>query len=137
LIPDGDVSAAIATALPDSGVDVRLGTGGAPEGVLAAAALRCLGGGFQGRLVFRNEEEIKRAKKMGIKNVNKIYTCQELARGENIMFACTGVTDGDLLKGVHFFHGGAETHSLVMRSKTGTLRFITTRHTFDRMPDYE
>ncbi len=137
LIPDGDVSAAIATALPDSGVDVLLGTGGAPEGVLAAAALRCLGGGFQGKLVFRNEEEIKRAKKMGVQNVNRIYTCEELARGENIMFACTGVTDGDLLKGVHFFHGGAETHSLVMRSKTGTLRFITTRHTFDRMPDYE
>ena len=137
LIPDGDVSAAIATALPDSGVDVLLGTGGAPEGVLAAAALRCLGGAFQGKLVFRNEEEIRRAKKMGVKNVHKIYSCEELARGDNIMFACTGVTDGDLLKGVHFFPGGAETHSLVMRSKTGTLRFITTRHTFDRMPDYE
>ncbi|MCI0596622.1 MAG: class II fructose-bisphosphatase, partial [candidate division Zixibacteria bacterium] len=76
LIPDGDVSAAIATALPDSGVDVLLGTGGAPEGVLAAAALRCLGGGFQGKLTFRNEEEIKRAKRMGIKNVNKIYSCE-------------------------------------------------------------
>lgn len=137
LIPDGDVSAAVATALPDSGVDVLLGTGGAPEGVLAAAALRCLGGAFQGRLVFRNEEELRRAKKMGVKNTDRIYTCEELARGENIMFACTGVTDGDLLRGVHFFPGGAETHSLVMRSKTGTLRFITTRHLFDRMPDYE
>jgi fructose-1,6-bisphosphatase II len=137
LIPDGDVSGAIAAALPDSGVDALLGTGGAPEGVLAAAALRCLGGGFQGRLAFRNEEEIRRAKKMGIKNPNKIYTCEELARGDNIMFACTGVTDGEMLKGVHFLPGGAETHSLVMRSKTQTLRFITTRHSFDRMPDYD
>ncbi len=137
LIPDGDVSAAVATALPDSGIDVLLGTGGAPEGVLAAAALRCLGGGFQGRLVFRNADEIKRAKKMGIKNINRIYSCEELAKGDNIMFACTGVTDGDMLKGVHFFGGGAETHSLVMRSKSGTLRFITTRHSFDQMPEYE
>jgi len=137
LIPDGNVSAAVATALPDSGIDVLLGTGGAPEGVLAAAALRCLGGGFQGRLVFRNADEIKRAKKMGIKNINRIYSCEELAKGDNIMFACTGVTDGDMLKGVHFFGGGAETHSLVMRSKSGTLRFITTRHSFDQMPEYE
>ncbi len=136
LIPDGDVSAAIATALPDTGVDVLMGTGGAPEGVLAAAALRCVGGGLRARLKPRNEKEIERAKKMGIRNLDKVYTEQELAGGTNIMFAATGITDGDMLKGVRFFGGGAETHSLVMRCKTGTIRFITTRHSFDRKPIY-
>lgn len=136
LIPDGDVSAAIATALPDTGVDVLMGIGGAPEGVIAAAALRCVGGGMQARLVPRNKEEEQRAKKMGVKDINKIFREDELAKGNNIMFAATGVTDGDMLKGVRFFGGGAYTHSIVMRSKSGTIRFIETTHFFDRKPKY-
>jgi fructose-1,6-bisphosphatase II len=136
LIPDGDVSAAIATALPDTGVDVLMGIGGAPEGVIAAAALRCVGGGMQARLVPRNKEEERRAKKMGIKDINRIFREDELAKGNNIMFAATGVTDGDMLKGVRFFGGGAHTHSIVMRSKSGTIRFIETTHFFDRKPKY-
>lgn len=136
LIPDGDVSAAIATALPDTGVDVLMGIGGAPEGVLAAAALRCVGGALHARLVFRNETEIQRARKMGIEDQKKIYTEQELAKGDNIMFAATGITDGDMLKGVRFYGHGAETHSLVMRSKTGTIRFIQTKHFFDHEPEF-
>lgn len=136
LIPDGDVSAAIATALPDTGVDVLMGIGGAPEGVIAAAALRCVGGGMQARLIPRNKEEERRAKKMGVKDINKIFREDELAGGKNIMFAATGVTDGDMLKGVRFFGGGAYTHSIVMRSKSGTIRFIETTHFFDRKPKY-
>lgn len=136
LIPDGDISAAIATAIPDTGVDVLMGIGGAPEGVIAAAALRCVGGGMQARLVPRNQEEEKRAKKMGLKDLGKIFRENELAKGDNIMFAATGVTDGDMLKGVRFFGGGAHTHSIVMRSKSGTIRFIETTHFFDRKPKY-
>ena len=136
LIPAGDVSAAIATAIPDTGVDVLMGIGGAPEGVIAAAALRCVGGGMQARLVPRNKEEEKRAKKMGLKDLGKIFRENELAKGDNIMFAATGVTDGDMLKGVRFFGGGAHTHSIVMRSKSGTIRFIETTHFFDRKPKY-
>ena len=135
LIGDGDVSAAIATCNPASGVDVLMGTGGAPEGVIAAAALRCVGGDFQGRLKPRNELEIERAKKMGIAEVEKIFRIDELASG-NVMFAATGVTDGDYLKGVHFFAGGATTHSVVMRSQSGTVRFLETAHHFDRKPNY-
>jgi fructose-1,6-bisphosphatase II len=136
LIPDGDVSAAIAAALPGTGIDVLVGIGGAPEGVLAAAALRCIGGELQARLVPRNKEEIERAKKMGIKDISKVYKCSELARGNNIMFAATGVTDGDLLKGVRFRKGGAVTYSLVMRSSTRTRRFIETEHYFESQPSY-
>jgi fructose-1,6-bisphosphatase II len=136
LIPDGDISAAIATAIPDTGVDVLMGIGGAPEGVIAAAALRCVGGGMQARLVPRNKEEERRAKKMGLKDLGKIFREDELAKGDNIMFAATGVTDGDMLKGVRFFGGGAHTHSIVMRSKSGTIRFIETTHFFDRKPKY-
>jgi fructose-1,6-bisphosphatase II len=128
LIPDGDVSAAIATALPDTGVDVLMGTGGAPEGVLAAAAMRCVGGALQGRLKPRNQQEIDRAKAMGVADVNRVYTESELARGENIMFAATGVTNGDMLRGVQFTPWGAVTHSIVMRSLTRSIRFIETRH---------
>ncbi len=136
LIQDGDVSAAIATAMPGTGVDVLAGIGGAPEGVLAAAALRCLGGGLQARLVPRSQEEIERARRFGIKDINKLYSCDELARGENVMFAATGVTDGDLLNGVRFRHDGATTHSLVMRSITRTVRFIVTEHYFVGEPKY-
>ena len=136
LILDGDVSAAMATALPGTGVDVLMGTGGAPEGVLAAAALRCLGGAIQGRLVPRNPQEAARCKQMGIKNINKIFKTEELARGNNIMLAATGVTDGDMLKGVRYTSTGAYTHSIVMRSKSGTIRFISTEHHFTEEPDY-
>jgi fructose-1,6-bisphosphatase II len=130
LIPDGDVSAAIATAIPSTGVDVLVGIGGAPEGVLSAAALRCLGGGLQGRLRFRGDEERARARRMGIEDENRIYRECELARGDSIVFACTGVTDGDMLPGVRYFAHGAETHSMVMRYQTGTVRTIVTRHRF-------
>jgi fructose-1,6-bisphosphatase II len=126
----------MATALPGTGVDVLMGIGGAPEGVLAAAALRCLGGAIQGRLVPRNAEEAARARKMGVKNINKVFKTEELARGDNIMLAATGVTDGDLLKGVRYTSSGAYTHSIVMRSKTGTIRFISTEHHFTDDPDY-
>ena len=135
LIPDGDVSAAIATAKEESGVDVLMGIGGAPEGVIAAAALRCVGGDMQGRLKPRNDDEIMRAKKMGIKDINKIYHIEELAKGD-VMFAATGVTDGDFLRGVRFFGGGAETHSVVMRSQTRTIRYITATHYFKHKPSY-
>ncbi len=133
LIGDGDVSAAIATCKPESGVDVLMGTGGAPEGVIAAAALRCTGGDFQGKLVFRHEEERKRAAVMGIREENRIYRIEELAAGP-VLFCATGVTQGTYLNGVRYFKGGAKTHSVVMRSETGTVRFIETEHYFDRKP---
>jgi len=136
LIPDGDVAAAIATALPDTGIHLLMGTGGAPEGVLAAAALRCIGGAMKGRLRFRNEEEIVRAKGMGVNDVDRIYDLYDLAQGDRIMFCATGVTNGDLLKGVRFVRGGAWTHSLVMRAQSGTIRYIETQHFFDRKPKY-
>lgn len=136
LIADGDVSAAIATALPGTGVDVLMGTGGAPEGVLAAAALKCVGGAMQGRLKPRNEKEAERAKKMGVTDINRVFTEDDLAQGEEIMFAATGVTNGDMLRGVHFQQGGAMTHSIVMRARTRTLRFIETHHSFDGEPIY-
>ncbi len=135
LIPDGDVSAAIATCFQSTGVDVLMGIGGAPEGVIAAAAIRCSGGDMQGRLVPRNNDEIERAKRMGIRDISKVYTLEELARG-NVMFAATGVTDGDLLKGVRFFGGGATTSSVVMRSQSRTVRYIQTTHHFEFKPVY-
>ena len=135
LIGDGDVSAAIATAKPETGIDLLIGIGGAPEGVLAAAALRCVGGEFQGRLAPRNEEEIERAKKMGVLDIKKKFTIDELAAGD-VMFAATGVTDGDYLQGVHFFTGGATTQSVVMRSKTKTVRVINATHYFEHKPSY-
>jgi len=135
LIGDGDVSAAIATTKPETGIDLLLGIGGAPEGVLAAAALRCVGGEFQGRLKPRNNEEIERAQKMGVTDINKKYAIEELAAGD-VMFAATGVTDGDYLQGVHFFSGGATTQSVVMRSKTRTVRIINATHFFEHKPIY-
>jgi fructose-1,6-bisphosphatase II len=136
LITDGDVSAAISTCKDATGIDVLFGTGGAPEGVLAAAALRCIGGDMQGRLKYRSDDEMRRAEKMGVKDHNKVYKLEELAQG-NVMFAATGVTDGAYLKGVHFFGGGASTHTVVMRSKSGTVRFIEAEHDFTRKPMYE
>jgi fructose-1,6-bisphosphatase class II len=135
LIGDGDVSAAIATTKPETGIDMLLGIGGAPEGVLAAAALRCVGGEFQGRLAPRNNEEIERAKKMGVTDIKKKFQIGELAAGD-VMFAATGVTDGDYLQGVHFFAGGATTQSVVMRSKTKTIRVINATHYFEHKPNY-
>ena len=129
LIGDGDVSGVIATSEPGSGVDIYMGTGGAPEGVLAAAALRCIGGFMQGRLLFRNDDEKSRAAKWGVKDLNRKYMMQDLASG-NVMFAATGVTDGAMLHGVRRFSGGATTHSIVMRSMTGTVRRIETHHNF-------
>jgi len=135
LIEDGDVSGAISTCEPTTGVDILFGIGGAPEGVLAAAALRCINGDMQGRLRPRNDDEIARAKKMGITDINKVYKIDELAHG-HLMFAATGVTNGDFLKGVRYFGGGASTHSLVMRSLSGTVRYIEAVHHFDTKPKY-
>ncbi|MDP2698245.1 class II fructose-bisphosphatase [Thalassospira sp.] len=131
MIDDGDVAGVIATSEKISGVDIYMGTGGAPEGVLAAAALRCIGGQFQGRLVFRNDDEIARAKKWGIEDLTRIYKLTDLARG-NVMFAATGVTDGAMLRGVRRFANGAETDSIVMRSQSGTVRYVRAVHDFSR-----
>ena len=135
LIGDGDVSAAIATCFPETGVDVLMGIGGAPEGVIAAAAIRCMGGDMQGRLKPRNDKEIERAKKMGIGDVDKVFGVEEMARG-HVVFAASGVTSGDFLRGVRFFKGGAETNSVVMRSKSRTIRYIQSRHHFEHKPVY-
>ena len=135
LIGDGDVSGAVMTANPDSGIDVLFGTGGAPEGVIAAAALKCVGGELQGRLRFRSAEEKARAERMGIKDEHRIYSTEDLAKGD-VMFAATGVTKGYLLDGVSFFGGGATTESIVMRSKSGTVRVIKATHHFNTKPRY-
>jgi fructose-1,6-bisphosphatase II / sedoheptulose-1,7-bisphosphatase len=127
LIPDGDVAGVIATADPATGIDIYIGTGGAPEGVLAAAALRCVGGQMQGRLVFRNEEEVARARRWGIEDLERVYTLEEMASGDCI-FAATGVTDGSLLKGVHRGRGCTTTESIVMRASTGTVRRVSTEY---------
>ncbi len=132
LIPDGDVSAVIATTDPATGIDVYVGNGGAPEGVLAAAALQCVGGSILGRLIFRNKDEIERAEKWGIKDMKKIYTTDDLAKPGNVMFAATGVTDGTMLRGVRRYPGGASTSTLVMRSKSGTVRKVEATHNFTR-----
>jgi fructose-1,6-bisphosphatase II len=131
LITDGDVAGALDTAFPDTGVDVLMGTGGAPEGVIAAAGLRCLGGDMQGRLRFRNDAERERARAMGHSDLDRIFTAEELARG-NVMLSATGVTHGQFLKGVRFGADGVRSHSVVMRSKTGTIRFIETMHRVGR-----
>jgi fructose-1,6-bisphosphatase II / sedoheptulose-1,7-bisphosphatase len=127
LIPDGDVAGVIATTDPDTGIDVYMGTGGAPEGVLAAAALRCVGGQMQGRLVFRNDDEVARAHRWGIEKLDQIYTLEEMAKGDCI-FAATGVTDGSLLRGVHRRSNCVTTESVVMRASTGTVRRVSTEY---------
>ncbi len=129
LIGDGDVSGVIATAQPNAGIDLYMGSGGAPEGVLAAAALRCIGGQFQGRLIFRNDAERERAKRWGVTDLDKKYTLYDLAKGD-VMFCATGVTTGPMLEGVRRFAGGAITHSVVMRSKSGTVRYVEAHHNF-------
>jgi fructose-1,6-bisphosphatase class II len=131
LIGDGDVSAGIAPCWEETGIDLLMGTGGAPEGVITAAAVKCLGGDFQGRLKFRNEGERERAMKMGLKDLDRAYGRDELARG-SVMFCATGVTDGPLLKGVRSLSGNrATTHSIVMRSATGTVRRVEAEHNFN------
>jgi len=128
LIPDGDVAGVIATTNEDTGIDMYMGSGGAPEGVLAAAALRCVGGQFKGRLLFRNEDEKARARRWGITDLNKQYDLSELARGDCI-FAATGVTDGSLLAGVKRRKGGTmTTESVVMRASSGTVRWVKGEH---------
>ncbi len=136
MIGDGDVQAAVAAGMPNTGIDVLMGIGGAPEGVIAAAALKCIGGDFQGRLVFTKEDQKERAKMMGVLDINKVYKIGELAQGK-VMFCATGVTNGSMLKGVQFYAGGARTHSMVMRSETGTVRFIEAEHNFLRKPGYD
>jgi fructose-1,6-bisphosphatase II / sedoheptulose-1,7-bisphosphatase len=134
LISDGDVSGVIATSSPETRVDIYMGSGGAPEGVLAAAALCCIGGQMQGRLLFRNDEERGRARRLGIEDLDRKYDLLDLARGD-VLFAATGVTDGSMLKGVSWFPGGARTSSIVMRSGTGTVRVIEATHDFRRAPN--
>ena len=127
LIPDGDVAGVIAVSDPANGIDVYMGSGGAPEGVLAAAALRCVGGQMQGRLIFRNDDEIARAKRWGIEELDRIYRLEDMAKGDCI-FAATGVTDGSLLKGVHRTRGCTTTESIVMRASSGTVRRVSAEH---------
>jgi fructose-1,6-bisphosphatase II len=133
LITDGDVSAAISCAVQGTGVHAVMGIGGAPEGVITAAALRCLGGELQARFRFRNDEERERAiRMMGTADETRVYRTEDLASGDHLVFAATGVTGGDLLAGVRFFGGGARTHSLVMAYQAKQVRFVDTVHMFDR-----
>lgn len=135
LLSDGDVAAAINTAFPDTGVDVLFGIGGAPEGVLAAVGLKCLGGEIQGRLVPQNQEEVERCKRMGIVKPNQVLLMDDLVKGDDCIFAATGVTDGELLKGVRLQGSKATTQSIVMRARSGTVRFINADHRLERKPN--
>jgi len=136
LISDGDVSGVIATSTEETGVDLYIGSGGAPEGVLAAAALRCIGGQMQGRLIFRNDDEKERAQRWGIEDLDRKYNLLDLAKGD-VMFAATGVTDGTMVRGVRRQRHGGSTSSIVMRSSTGTVRYISSYHDFTRKPGWE
>lgn len=135
LIPAGDVAAAINTAFENTGVDILLGSGGAPEGVLAAVALKCLGGELQGKLVPSNDDEIERCVEMGISDLNRVICMNDFCSGDDAIFAATGVTDGELLKGVQFKGSKATTQSLVMRAKSGTVRFIDGEHSLQKKPN--
>ncbi|HEY4600783.1 MAG TPA: class II fructose-bisphosphatase [Cerasibacillus sp.] len=135
LIPDGDVAGAVNTAFDHTGVDILLGTGGAPEGVLAAVALKCLGGEIQGQLVPSNEEERKRCKQMGIEDLNKVFYMEDFCSGDDAIFAASGVTDGELLKGVQYKGQTATTQTVVMRAKSGTVRFIDGKHSLKKKPN--
>lgn len=135
LITDGDVAAAINTAFEDTGVDILLGSGGAPEGVLAAVALKCLGGELQGKLLPQSEEELARCKKMGIDDIHRVLRMDDLVKGDDAIFAATGVTDGELLKGVRYKGSVGTTQSVVMRAKSGTVRFIDGKHLLTKKPD--
>jgi fructose-1,6-bisphosphatase II len=131
LISDGDISAAISAAVSGTGVHAVMGIGGAPEGVLAATALRCLGGAIFARFKTRDDADAERARGMGI-DLGHVYTTSELASGNDLIFVATGITDGELFKGVHLFGGGARTHSVVMTYRTGTMRFVDTVHIHER-----
>jgi fructose-1,6-bisphosphatase II len=132
LITDGDLSAAISCAVSGTGVHAVMGIGGAPEGVITAAALRCLGGEIQARFRYRSEQERERGARMGHGDESRVYRTEDLASGDSIVFAATGVTDGDLLQGIRFFGGGARSHSLVMAYQSKQVRFVDTVHMFDR-----
>ena len=134
LIPDGDVAGVVACSQPEAGVDMYLGWGGAPEGVLAAAALRCIGGQMQGRLIYEEEAQRERAKSMGISDPDRIFNVTDMAKGD-VMFSATGVTTGAMLRGVRRTASGAITHSIVMRSKTGTVRYVEGHHNFTIKPN--
>lgn len=135
-ISDGDVSPVIATSFGTEGIDMMMGKGGAPEGVIAAAAIKCMGGDMQGRLVPETEEETRRVHEMGINDVNKVLTLDDLVSTDEVCFIATGVTKGDMLNGVRFTDKYAITHTVVMRGETGTIRFIEAYHDYDRKPDY-
>ncbi|WP_048601519.1 class II fructose-bisphosphatase [Rubeoparvulum massiliense] len=135
LITDGDVAAALNTAFDDTGVDILFGIGGAPEGVIAAVALKGLGGEMQARLMPENEEQLARCKRMGIEDINKVLTIEDMVKGDDCIFAATGVTDGELLKGVRFQGQSAFTQSLVIRAKSGTVRFVEGKHRLDKKPN--
>lgn len=135
LLRDGDVAAAMATTNPETGIDMLLGIGGSQQGIMTAAALRCAAGDMQARLIARNSDEADKARDCGVRDLAKIYTIEEMAAG-SVMFAGTGVTNGDYLRGVRFYRGGATTHSVVMRSRTHTIRFLTSSHRFDLKPEY-
>lgn len=135
LISDGDVAPAVATATGETGVDMLLGIGGAPEGVLAAAALKCLGGDMQARLKPANEQEYLRCKEMGLLDPTQVLRLEDLVKGEDVVFSATGITDGDLLRGVRYYgNHKAQTHSIALRRKTGTIRYIDAIHQLDRKP---
>jgi len=135
LLSDGDVAAAINTAFDNTGVDILFGSGGAPEGVIAAVALKCLGGEIQGRLLPQSQEEIDRCHRMGIVNPNQVLRMEDLVRGDDAIFAATGVTDGELLRGVRFKGNVGTTQSVVMRAKSGTVRFINADHRLEKKPN--
>jgi len=135
LISDGDVAGAMNTAFDETGVDILFGIGGAPEGVLSAVALKCLGGEIQGKLIPTNEEEVERCKKMGITDLNKVFYLDDFCAGDDAIFAATGVTDGELLKGVQFKGSSAKTQTVVMRAKSGTVRFISGQHSLKKKPN--
>jgi len=132
IIPDGDVAAALMTARPDAGVDVLIGIGGTPEGVLAACALRAMGGEIQGKLYARDDNELRRGRDAGY-DFDKILTMDDLVSSEDVFFAATGITDGELLQGVRYFGDGATTDSIVVRGLTGTVRRITATHRMDKL----
>lgn len=135
LIPDGDVAAAINTAFDETGVDILFGIGGAPEGVLAAVALKCLGGEIQGKLKPENDDEIARCKTMGIPDIERVFLMEDFVTGDDAIFAATGVTDGELLKGVQFKGKNATTQTVVMRAKSGTIRFVDGQHSLEKKPN--
>jgi fructose-1,6-bisphosphatase II len=135
LITDGDVAGSLMTSWPDSNVDLLMGIGGTPEGVISACALKCMGGEIQGKIHPRNDDEIKRGKDAGY-DLKKVFTMDDLVANDNVFFAATGITDGELLDGVQYYGSGARTHSLVMRSKSGTVREIIARHRLDKLQTF-